>query len=145
MKIAIGADHRGYEYKQCIKQEIKEIKQPIEWIDVGAFDTHRSDYPIFARDVCQVMLRGDAQLGILICGSGIGMAVTANRFKKIYAGVVWNEKIAQLSREHDNTNVLVIPSDFVSCDLAIAMVRSWLDAEFRGGRYQERIDMIDAI
>lgn len=145
MKIAIGADHRGYEHKEYIKQHLKTEKESIEWLDVGAFDMERSDYPVFAKAVSKAILNGEAQLGILTCGSGVGMAVVANRYPKIYAALAWNEDVARVSREHDNTNVLVIPSDFVSTEQAVAMVKGWLEAEFLGGRYQKRLDMFDTI
>ena len=145
MNIAIGADHRGFSTKAYVKQYVVGGDDPIAWIDTGAFDEERSDYPIFAQAVCQSILQGDAQRGVLICGSGIGMAVTANRFPGIYAGVAWNEQVARHGRENDNVNVLVIPSDFVSPEQAAAVITAWLSVEFKGGRYQERIDMINAL
>ncbi len=144
MNIVIGADHRGYEHKEYIKKQLSNEKKAIEWLDVGAFDMERSDYPVFAKAVAKAILDGKAQLGILICGSGVGMAVVANRYPKIYAALVWNEAVARVSREHDNINVLVIPSDFVSAEQSVAMIKAWLEAEFLGGRYQERLDMVDA-
>lgn len=146
MKIAIGADHRGFEHKEFIKKHVAQVgAQRYTWIDVGAFDEVRSDYPIFADLVAHKVASHEVDRGVLLCGSGIGMAVVANRYPGIYAGVVWNEKIAHMSREHDKVNVLVMPSDFVTPELAVAMVTRWLEAEFLGGRYQERIDMIDSI
>ncbi len=145
MNIVIGADHRGYEHKEYIKKQLSNEKKAIEWLDVGAFDMERSDYPVFAKAVAKAMLDGKAQLGILICGSGVGMAVVANRYPKIYAALVWNEAVARVSREHDNINVLVVPSDFVSAEQSVAMIKAWLEAEFLGGRYQERLDMVDAL
>ncbi len=145
MNVVIGADHNGFACKAYIKQYVVGIDDPIAWIDVGASDDERSDYPVFAELACQVLLRGEAQRGVLICGSGIGMAIVANRFTEIYAGVAWNDDVAQVSYEHDKTNVLVIPSDFVSHEQAASMVNAWLGAVFQGGRHQERIDMIDAL
>ena len=121
MNIVIGADHRGYEHKEYIKKQLSNEKKAIEWLDVGAFDMERSDYPVFAKAVAKAMLDGKAQLGILICGSGVGMAVVANRYPKIYAALVWNEAVARVSREHDNINVLVVPSDFVSAEQSIPL------------------------
>lgn len=140
MEWVIGADHRGLAHKEAIKPAVSGMA----WHDIGAYDTERSDYPIFAHAVCQEIIAGRAQAGVLICGSGIGMAITANRYKGIYAGLVWNEEVARLSKEHDNTNVIVIPSDFVSADMAIAMVSAWSRAEFLEGEYRQRIQMIDA-
>lgn len=145
MKVVIGADHRGFLYKEYLKQLPAIDGISIEWIDVGAYDDARSDYPVFARSVCQTMERESIAHGILLCGSGVGMAVAANRFKHIYAALVWNAEIARLSVEDDNANVLVIPSCFVKQEDLIVIISAWLHARFRGGRYQHRIDMIDAV
>lgn len=139
MKIAIGADHRGFVHKEFIKNAINDIK----WVDVGAFDETRSDYPIFSHAVCKKMLNGEADCGILICGTGVGMAIAANRYKKIYAAVIWNEDVARQSKSHDNVNILVIPSNFVSEKQASMLIHTWLDTEFLAGRYAERIALID--
>ncbi|MDP3888986.1 MAG: RpiB/LacA/LacB family sugar-phosphate isomerase, partial [bacterium] len=103
------------------------------------------DYPLFACVVAQMIQKKEVDRGILICGSGIGMAVAANRFKGVYAGLVWNEEIARVSRKHDKVNVLVLPSDFISPQEAVILVNAWLETEFLGGRYQDRIHMIDDI
>jgi ribose 5-phosphate isomerase B len=146
MNIAIGADHRGFLHKEYIKEHISRIgDHVIEWHDVGANNETRSDYPLFAQRVAELMISKKVSYGILICGSGIGMAVVANRYSGIYAGVAWDEKVAYMSRQHDNVNVLVIPSDFVTREMAVRMVVMWLNASFLAGRYQERIDMIDVI
>lgn len=145
MNIAIGADHRGFECKAYLKQYVVGKDDPIVWIDVGAFDDERSDYPVFAEAVSLSMLKGEAERGVLICGSGVGMAIVANRYHSLLAGVAWNEEVACQGREHDKTNILVIPSDFVTKEQAVALVNTWLEAEFKGGRYQERVDMIHKI
>ena len=141
MKITIGADHRGFNHKEYIKQHVTAV----EWLDVGAFNTERSDYPVFSHAVCKVILKGNADLGILICGTGVGMAITANRYKSIYAALAWNKKIARQSREHDNSNIIVLPSDYVSLGQAVEMVNAWREVSFIGGRYAQRIKMIDEI
>jgi ribose 5-phosphate isomerase B len=141
MKLAIGADHRGYKHKECIKKELAEM----QWVDVGTYDDKRSDYPIFAKRACLSLLRGDVDFAVLICGTGIGMSIAANRYKKVYAALVWDEKIARQSKSHDAANVLVIPSDYVSCDQALLMVRLWINTQFVAGRYLQRRAMIDAI
>lgn len=144
MKIAVGADHRGFEHKEYLKKQTDISGISIDWIDVGAYHAARSDYPIFAQKACYEMLNNGAGKAILICGTGVGMAMAANRFKKIYAAVAWNEEIARLCVQDDNANVLVIPSDFVSCEQALALVKTWIATPFKGGRYQDRISMIDA-
>jgi len=143
VNIVIGADHRGFQYKAYIKQYVVGSDDPIAWVDVGANNEERSDYPIFARAAVEVIKEKDAQLGILLCGSGVGMAILANRYVGMFAGVAWNEEIARASREDDNTNILVIPADFVSAEQTVRIVNAWLNARFKGGRYQERIAMID--
>jgi ribose 5-phosphate isomerase B len=142
MKIAIGADHRGFRHKEYIKSFFQHHAD-IAWFDVGAFDDERSDYPVFVRPVCEAIQHNKVDLGILLCGSGIGMSIAANRYAGIYAGIAWNEDIARLGRQDDNTNVLVIPSTIVSCQEAVAIISAWLSAEFKGGRYQDRLDMLD--
>lgn len=145
MNVVIGADHNGFTGKAYLKQYVVGIDDPIAWIDVGAFDDERSDYPIFAELAVKALLQGEAERGVLLCGSGIGMAIVANRFPGIYAGVAWNDDVARLSHEDDKTNMLVIPSDFVSHELSASMVNAWLSAVFKGDRHQKRIDMIDEI
>ena len=142
MKIVIGADHRGFSLKEHLK---KVIDDRVEWIDVGAYDNRDSDYPDFSYNVVQAMDKGEADKGVLICGSGVGMAIAANRFKGIYAALVWDEKVARMSIEHDKANVLVLPSDFINEQQAEAMIKVWLDTSFRGGKYQRRIDKIDEL
>ncbi len=143
--IAIGADHRGFAHKEYLKKMVAPVGMKISWIDVGAFNSDRSDYPLFARAACQELLAGRAQRAILICGSGVGMAIAANRFKGIYAALAWNEEVARVSREDDDTNVLALPSDFVTAEQSVTIVHAWLQAEFRGGRYQERVALLDTL
>ena len=141
--IAIGADHRGYRYKASLMNRFAIAGHTINWIDVGTYNETRTDYPEYAKVVCEKIKEGEAQYGILFCGTGIGMAIVANRYKGIYAGVAWNEQVARLSKEDDNVNVLVIPADFVTEDEIHDMVRAWLTASFLEGRYQKRLSMID--
>jgi ribose 5-phosphate isomerase B len=143
MKIVIGADHRGFEYKEYLKKQTVIDGMPIEWIDVGAYDDNRSDYPIFAQRLCEKMRSDNIDRGVLICASGGGMAVAANRYKGIYAVVVWDGESVAYSAADNNANVLVIPSE-LSKDPR-SLVSQWLKTKFLGGRYQERIDMIDAL
>lgn len=141
MKIAIGSDHRGFHHKEYIKQHM----QTISWIDVGAYDEERSDYPLFAQRVCVSMQTKDADIGVLICATGVGMAIAANRYPKIYAALAWNAEIALQSKEHDGANVLVLPSDYTSYEEAVDMIEVWLHATIRGERYQQRLAMIDQL
>lgn len=142
--IAIGADHRGFKMKSYIIDNFHNAAH-IQWIDVGAFSDERSDYPVFALAACYEILKRNAHYAILLCGTGTGMAITANRFATIYAGVAWNEQIARLNKEDDNVNVLVIPADYIDMTTVLAIVNSWLQSKFKHDRYEERIAMIDAI
>jgi len=143
MKIAIGADHRGFEIKEIIQETITLQTDHVEWIDMGAFNAESSDYPLFAQAVCEEILQGRAELGVLLCGTGVGMAIAANRYKKIYAALAWNREVARLSREHDFANILVLPADYMSGEYAVACVRAWLQAEPLKDRHERRVEMID--
>jgi RpiB/LacA/LacB family sugar-phosphate isomerase len=140
-KLSIGSDHRGFAHKQHIIAALSHLA----WDDEGAYTVERSDYPVFAQKVCRALRDGRANQGILICGSGIGMAIAANRFPGIYAALCWNVEVARIAKEDDGSNVLVLPSDFVTLDQAVAMVEAWYHAKFKAGRYQGRLSMIDRI
>ncbi len=145
MNIVIASDHRGYECKAYLKQYVVGENDPIVWIDMGTHSKERTDYPLYAQAASRAVLNGDADRAILICASGIGMAIVANRFPGLFAGVAWNESVAKQSKEDDNVNILSIPCDYVSCEQAAAIVIAWLKAEFKEGRYQERIEMINGL
>ncbi len=142
IRIAIGTDHRGYKLKNKLIEKSTIGSHEINWIDVGTNSSERTDYPLYARKVVE-LLNKEADLGILLCGSGIGIAIAANRYKGIYAGLVWNETLARVAKEHDNVNVLVLPADYISDQQAIVMIDAWLSTPFKGGRYQERLEQID--
>jgi ribose 5-phosphate isomerase B len=131
--------------KEYLKQNCTIPGYVFTWIDVGADSDTRSDYPIFAIRVVKYIQEKNADHGILLCGTGIGMAIAANRFEGIYAGLAWNEEIASRAKEDDNVNVLVLPSDYIDNKKSRAMIIAWLGAEFKCVRYAERIAMIDAI
>lgn len=142
--IAIGADHRGFALKEFLMGK-KYTKYEIVWIDVGTFSHERSDYPEFALAALDVMYEKNVDYAVLLCATGIGMAVVANRFSGIYAGVAWNAEIAKLAKEDDKVNVLVLPSDYVTNEESSEILDAWLSAEFKHGRYEKRIAMIDAM
>lgn len=143
--LVIAADHRGFHMKHTIKERFELPDYTITWIDVGAFDDQRSDYPVFAHDAIVKMREHSTAQAIMICGTGIGMAIAANRYKDIYAAVTWNAEVARLAKEDDNANVLVIPADYASEKEAFAMITSWLQAEFKHGRYAQRLMLIDQL
>ena len=143
MKIVVGADHRGYAQKQLILEQLAD--SPYTLIDVGTASDERTDFPVYTDKVVNLIKEKQAQLGILLCGSGIGMAIAANRHRGIYAGVVWNETIAKKAKEHNNANLVVLPSDYITDEQVMPILNAWLDATFNGRRYAERIAMIDKI
>lgn len=143
MKIAMGADHAGYELKDQIKQHLQQ--QGIEIRDEGTSSADSVDYPDYARAVAHDVSGQRADLGILVCGSGIGMAITANKVDGIRAANVSTEQEAELSRQHNNANVLALGARIVNADLAFRIVDKWLAAQFAGGRHEQRVEKIMAI
>ena len=139
--ISIGSDHRGYELKSKIIEHFADI----DFLDVGTNSEDRTDYPIYAKKVCKNIINGKTDFGILICGSGVGISIAANRFSKIYASLCWNAEVAKMAKEDDGANVLVLPANFVTTKEAFEIIKAWIDAKFKGGVYQERLDMIEAI
>ena len=141
--IAIGSDHGGYKLKEEIKRYLEE--KDIEYKDFGTYSDERADYPDIARDVAKSIQNKECDRGILICRSGCGMDIVANKFKGIRATNVWSEEGAKLSRLHNNSNVLTLGADYISTHEAICIVRMWIATEFEGGRHLERIKMIEEI
>ena len=135
----IGADHRGFELKEEIKKYLSE--KEIEFVDKGTF----SHYPVIAKEVSSEVIKSKDNMGILICSSGVGMTIAANKFKGVRAATVINEDMAKEAKAHSNINVLVLPADYVSVSQAVNIVRAWIATEVMGGRYQERVQMIEEI
>ena len=143
--IAIGTDHRGFAYKEQLKLLDESGDYAINWQDKGCFSAERTDYPPFGQAVAQALLNHEAHFGVLLCGSGIGMAIAANRYPSIYAGVAWNSTVAQKAREDDHVNILVIPADYITQEQLISIFEAWLLASPKPGRYADRLAMIDAM
>lgn len=143
VRLSIGCDHRGFELKQCLLKETRFGNVDVTWHDVGAYSSERTDYPLYTFPVVKEILNGTADAGILLCGSGIGVSIAANRFKGIYAGIVWNVEVARLAKEHDNVNLLILPADYIEYDLSKACITAWLQASFLQERYQKRLEMIE--
>ncbi len=141
--IAIGSDHAGYPLKEKIKEFL--LSKGYHVLDFGTQSTESTDYPIFAKEVCLAIQRGEAQRGILICGTGIGMSITANKFKGIRASLCFNEYMARMSRKHNDANVLCLGERIIGYDLAIAIVDAWLSTDFEGGRHERRVRLIREI
>lgn len=143
--IALGADHRGFACKEFLRQQTTVNAHTVQWLDFGTFSQERTDYPLYARPVVTAITSGKAQLGILLCGSGAGMAIAANRTPHIYAAVAWNVDVAKAIRADDHVNVLVLPTDSISQKEALEIVNVWLTTPCKSGRYEERLRMVDAI
>ena len=141
--IAIGADHRGYELKQSLLGKTNFGDTEVSWVDVGTDSLERTDYPIYTKRVVDLVLAGAADYGVLICGSGIGVSIAANRYVGIYAGLVWHKDVARAAKEHDNVNVLVLPADYIAAEQAEECISQWLTSEFLKGRYLERLQMLE--
>ncbi|MCH7871244.1 MAG: ribose 5-phosphate isomerase B [Planctomycetes bacterium] len=140
MKIAIGSDHRGYEAKERIKALLSSAGHEV--IDHGADSRSSCDYPDPGLRVAGDVASGVAERGILLCGSGIGMSIAANKVDGVRAALCHDEWTAQMSRRHNDANVLCLPADLVGNALMQEMVREWVDAEFEGGRHQRRVQKI---
>ncbi|EKZ1618164.1 ribose 5-phosphate isomerase B [Listeria monocytogenes] len=143
MKIAIGNDHVGIELKPVIVAYLQDLGHEVN--DFGAFSNERTDYPEYGKKVAESVAAGKSDLGILICGSGVGISIAANKVNGIRAVVCSEPYSAKLSREHNNTNILAFGSRVVGAELAKMIVQNWLDAEFEGGRHAKRVEMIARI
>ena len=139
-KIALGADHAGFEEKEKLKKTLDELG--VEYEDVGTFSTDSVDYPDFAQKVGEKVESGEAEQGILVCGSGIGVAIAANKMHGIRAAQAWNEETARLARQHNNANVLTIGARVVPEEEIPKIVRAWFEADFEGGRHEKRVEKI---
>lgn len=141
MKIALAADHAGFEEKEKIKKTLDELG--VEYTDMGTNSSESVDYPDFARKVGEAVAKGDVDQGLLLCGSGTGMAISANKVHGVRAAVAWSADIARLAREHNNANVLALPARFTSSDEMDKIVRAWFAADFEGGRHAKRVEKIE--
>lgn len=138
MKIAVACDHRGYEAKELIKNILQ--REGHEVLDFGANESKSCDYPDYAIPASLAVAKGEVERGILICGSGIGMSITANKVKGVRAALCHDELTAQLSRKHNDANVLCLPAMLVNDPLVNRIVSSWLTTDFEGGRHERRVE-----
>ncbi|EFK96887.1 ribose 5-phosphate isomerase B [sediment metagenome] len=140
MKIAIGSDHAGFELKETLKKYLSD--KNIEVKDFGTYSEERADYPDYAHAVSKAIEAKDYELGILICGSGNGISIAANKHKGIRAALCWNSELAALARQHNEANILSLPARFIDGATAKACVDAFLSNEFEGGRHAERVRKI---
>lgn len=138
--IVIGCDHAGFDYKEAIKEMLSN--KGFQVIDKGTFDTSSMDYPDVAHPVATAVENRNALLGILICGSGNGVCMTANKHSGIRAALCWNNELAALARQHNNANILCLPARFIDLGLAKEMTETFLNTSFEGGRHQNRVNKI---
>lgn len=137
MRISLGADHAGYEMKEAIKRHLRERGDEVE--DFGATSAEPTDYPEYGVAASAAVSERAADRGILFCGSGQGMCMTANKVHGIRAALAWTPEIARLSRQHNDANVLCLPARFLSEEQAVRIVDDWLSTEFEGGRHERRV------
>jgi ribose 5-phosphate isomerase B len=140
-QIPVGADHAGFALKERLVQELRRLGY--EPLDLGAHSTESTDYPDFAHPVAEQVEHGQAKRGVLLCGTGLGMAYAANRHHGVRAAVAWSPEIARLARQHNDANVLVLPARFVTEGEGVEILRAWLDTPFEGGRHARRIQKIE--
>lgn len=140
-KLAIASDHAGFVLKEFLRQSMTAV----DWIDEGPASADRTDYPDYAAKVAQAVARGDVEQGILVCGSGIGMCIAANKVNGVRAAVVESEQSARLSRAHNDANVLCLGARLIAPDHATKIIQAWLDTPFEGGRHAERIRKINEL
>ena len=142
-KIVIASDHAGREIKEDIKEFLKSLG--VEFIDLGVDNDGSVDYPDYGIPVAEKVSKGEARLGILVCGTGIGMSILANKFANVRAALVSDVFSARMAKEHNDANILVIGGRIVGKGLARELVRAWLEARFEGGRHQKRLDKITEV
>jgi ribose 5-phosphate isomerase B len=140
MKIALAADHAGFEEKEKIKATLDSLG--VEYDDMGTNSPDSVDYPDYARKVAEAVSRGDYEQGLLVCGSGTGMAIAANKVPGVRAAVAWNEEIASLARRHNNANVLSLAARFTPEAEIPKILKAWFSADFEAGRHATRVDKI---
>jgi len=141
MKIALGTDHAGFEYKEAIRKHLQTLGHEVQ--DFGTFSNESVDYPLFIRPAAESVADGLCDLGIVLGGSGNGEAMAANKVKGIRCALCWSEETAKLAKEHNDANVLSIGQRQISEELALKIVDTWLNTEFEGGRHTRRIEMLD--
>ena len=140
-KVVIAADHAGYTLKEIVAKAME--KKGYEVIDIGTHSDQSVDYPDFAHPLSDRLLKSpDLSFGILICGSGNGVAMTANKHENIRAAISWNEEVARLAKQHNNANVLALPARFITQEEALRIIDAFLESEFEGGRHQRRVSKI---
>lgn len=138
-KLAIASDHAGFELKEYLKEQ---LKNRYEITDFGTHSQDSVDYPDFVHPSASSVENGENELGILVCGSGQGVAITANKHQKIRCALCWMPELAELAKQHNNANMIALPARFIAKELALEIVEKFLNTDFEGGRHQNRVDKI---
>ena len=140
-KILIASDHAGFELKGALERALDTLGYDVE--DLGTNSKESTDYADYAHPLAQKVSDGEVKRGVLLCGTGLGMSYTANRYPHVRAAVAWSPEIAKLARQHNDANVLVVPARFVSEQQGVEILKTWLDTEFEGGRHARRVEKIE--
>jgi ribose 5-phosphate isomerase B len=143
MKISLGSDHAGFRYKEKVKELLRSLGHEVK--DCGTFNEDQVDYPLFIRPAAEAVARGECERGIVFGGSGNGEAMVANKVHGVRCALCWNGESARLSRQHNDANVLSMGERLVPEDLALQIVRVWLETGFDGGRHERRVAMLNAM
>lgn len=141
MKIALASDHGGFELKDKVKSYLEKIGHEV--IDLGCNTEESTDYPEYGKACGETVMRGDAERGIVICGTGIGMSIAANKVKGIRCALCTSLIMAEMSRKHNNANIIALGARILEHDFALSIIEMWLNTEFEGGRHQRRVDLLD--
>ena len=141
MIIALASDHGGYQLKNAVKEHLRESGYKI--VDLGTNDEESVDYPVYGKACAEAVASGKAELGMVFCGTGIGISVAANKVKGVRCGLCTSVEMAELTKKHNNANMIAMGGRITDTDLAIKITDTWLNTEFEGGRHQRRIDMLD--
>lgn len=143
MKVAVGCDHGGFVLKDAVISTLEELGAQV--VDMGTYSTESVDYPVYGKTVADAVANGECDLGVVMCGTGIGISIAANKVKGIRAAVVTDEFMAEMTRRHNNANIIALGGRVITPEKAKSLVKAWYTAEFEGGRHQKRIDMITQI
>lgn len=143
MKVAVGCDHGGFILKDAVISTLEELGAQV--VDMGTYSTESVDYPVYGKKVADAVANGECDLGVVMCGTGIGISIAANKVKGIRAAVVTDEFMAEMTRRHNNANIIALGGRVITPEKAKSLVKAWYTVEFEGGRHQKRIDMITQI
>ena len=143
MKISLGTDHAGFQYKEKVKTLLESLGHVVK--DYGTFNEEPVDYPVFIRPAAEAVARGECDRGVVFGGSGNGEAMTANKVRGVRCALCWNEETARLSRQHNDANVLSLGQRVIAEDVALKIVRVWLDTPFEGGRHAKRVEQLNSM